>query len=116
MFARRVGSSLTVRPEMKRPSSVSSTPKNLGGSPYLMRLRSLSIWAFLFRVERGIWYLLESSLRTDVMDAGTLGMFVRMRTWFLFIVRRTIFRRSSNCASDNGIGTSLHHRIAEQSP
>ena len=110
MFPRRLGSSPVVRLEMNCPSSVISTPENLGASPYRIRLRSLSIWAFLFSVERGIWYFLEISLRIEVMEAGTLGMCVRMRTWFLLIVLSTIRRRSSTCASDIGIGASLHHR------
>ncbi len=71
---RRVGSSLTVKEEMNRPSSVSSTPKKLGGSPYLIKFRSLRIWAFRFSVDSGIWYFLDISLRTDVTDAGILGM------------------------------------------
>ena len=71
---RRVGSSLTAREEMNRPSYVSSTPKKLGGSPYLIRFRSLRIWAFRFSVDRGIWYVRDISLRTDVTDAGILGM------------------------------------------
>ncbi len=76
----RVGSSPSVRPETNWPSSVSSTPENLWASSYLIRLRPLRVSAFLLRTGRGTLCFLETSLRTEVMEAGTLGTLLRMRT------------------------------------
>ncbi len=53
MLPKSVGSSLTVRAEINRPNSVSSTPEKSVASPYVMRFRLLRIPAFRLRVERG---------------------------------------------------------------
>lgn len=45
-----------------------------------MRLRSFRIFALRLRVERGTLNLLEISLRIEVIEAGTLGMLMRIRT------------------------------------
>jgi len=73
-------------------------------SPYKMRLRLLNVSASSFRACKGLRDLIDISLRTDVIDAGTFGIPFNISIWFIVIVFRIIRLRASICSSDIEIG------------
>ena len=68
-----------------------------------MRLSSLSILAFSFRVDRGILYSSDNCLSKLVRLCCLSATALRTRSWLSFRVRRIRLRRSSTPPVDIGV-------------